>query len=129
MRLLSAIGIAVLSLTIVAPVFAQEQHDQKEEEKAKPEEKEKKAQPEKPAKQEQNAQKENTRPEEKNANPVQHATGARIPDDRYRANFGREHSFRVSEEDYRNHRFQSADTRSDLLVDGPATGSTHRMFM
>ena len=122
MRLLSAIGTAVLSLTIVAPVYAQqEQHDQKEEEKAKSEEKEKKAQPEKPVKQEQSrAQEEkNTRPEEKNARQEQqptpeakparqeqHASGGRIPDDRYRANFGREHSFRVSEGDYRNHRFQ-----------------------
>ena len=32
--------------------------------------------------------------------------GGRIPDDRFRANFGREHSFRVTEGDYRNHRFQ-----------------------
>ena len=122
MRLLSAIGTAVLSLTIVAPVYAQqEQHEQKEEEKAKPEEKEKKAQPEKPVKQEQGrAQEEkNTRPDEKNARQEQprtpeakperqqqRASGSRIPDDRYRANFGREHSFRVSEGDYRNHRFQ-----------------------
>ena len=122
MRLLSAIGTAVLSLTIVAPVYAQqEQHEQKEEEKAKPEEKEKKAQPEKPVKQEQGrAQEEkNTRPEEKNAKQEQqrtpqakpekqeqHANSRRIPDDRYKANFGREHSFRVSEGDYRNHRFQ-----------------------
>jgi hypothetical protein len=122
MRLLSAIGTAVLSLTIVAPVYAQqEQHEQKDEEKAKPEEKEKKAQPEKPVKQEQGrAQEEkNTKPEEKNAKQeqqrapeakpatqMQHAGGGRIPDDRYRANFGREHSFRVSEGDYRNHRFQ-----------------------
>jgi hypothetical protein len=122
MRLLSTIGTAVLSLTIVAPVYAQqEQHEQKEEEKAKPEEKEKKAQPEKPVKQEQGrAQEEkNTKPEEKNARQeqqrapeakpatqMQHAGGGRIPDDRYRANFGREHSFRVSEGDYRNHRFQ-----------------------
>ncbi len=122
MRLLSAIGTAVLSLTIVAPVYAQqEQHEQKEEEKAKPEEKEKKAQPEKPVKQEQGrAQEEkNTRPEEKNAKQEQqrmpqakpekqeqYANSRRIPDDRYKANFGREHSFRVSEGDYRNHRFQ-----------------------
>lgn len=123
MRLLSAVGTAVLSLTIVAPVYAQqEQHDQKEEEKAKPDqEKEKKAQPEKPVKPEEGgAQKEkNVKPEEKNvrqepqrapeakpATQEQHASGGRIPDDRYKANFGREHSFRVSEGDYRNHRFQ-----------------------
>jgi len=123
MRLLLAIGTAVLSLTIVAPAYAQqEQNEQKEEEKGKPEqEKEKKAQPEKPAKQEQRSAQEekNTRPEEKNARQEQqrapeakperqeqHASRGRIPDDRYRANFGREHSFRVNEGDYRNHRFQ-----------------------
>jgi hypothetical protein len=37
----------------------------------------------------------------------QHASGNRIPDDRYKANFGREHSFRVSQADYsRDRRFQ-----------------------
>jgi len=30
----------------------------------------------------------------------------RIPDDKFQANFGREHTFRVSQGDYRNHRFQ-----------------------
>ena len=30
----------------------------------------------------------------------------RIPDDRYKANFGQGHTFRVSQGDYRNHRFQ-----------------------
>ncbi len=29
----------------------------------------------------------------------------RIPDDRFRANFGQDHHFRVSQGDYRNHRF------------------------
>jgi mannitol-specific phosphotransferase system IIBC component len=48
-KLAGIIGIAVLSLAIAAPVYAQqEQHDQ-DEQKAKPEEK--KAQPEKSAKQ------------------------------------------------------------------------------
>ena len=32
--------------------------------------------------------------------------GGRIPEDRYRANFGREHTFRVSQADYRGRRFQ-----------------------
>ena len=37
----------------------------------------------------------------------QHGNGSRIPDDRYRANFGREHSFHVSHNDYdRDRRFQ-----------------------
>jgi hypothetical protein len=95
---------------------------QQEEQKEKPApEKEKKAQPEKPAKQEgKNAEEnKNAKPEEKNARQEQqrapeakperqeqHASAGRIPDDRYKANFGREHSFRVSEGDYRNHRFQ-----------------------
>jgi hypothetical protein len=55
----------------------------------------------------------NNKQEEKNAQQ-QHAQaaqrgggGKRIPDDRYRANFGREHSFRVSHTDYdRDRRFQ-----------------------
>ena len=52
----------------------------------------------------------NTRQEEKNPEQTQRAAGnhgGRIPDDRYRANFGREHSFRVSQDDYsRDRRFQ-----------------------
>jgi len=41
--------------------------------------------------------------------PVQQAGargGGRIPEDRYRANFGREHTFHVSQSDYRGRRFQ-----------------------
>jgi len=121
MKLAGAIGTAILSLTLGASslAYAQDQHDQQEEQKDKPAEK--KAQPEKPAKQEQkNAQEEkNTKPEEKNAKqepqrapeaksekPAQHASGSRIPADRYKANFGREHTFRVSQNDFRNGRFQ-----------------------
>jgi len=54
----------------------------------------------------------NNRPEEKNAQkqhdqPAQRAGGGnRIPDDRYRANFGQEHRFRVNQGDYRDRRFQ-----------------------
>jgi hypothetical protein len=124
MRLLGVIGTTVLALTIVAPAYAQqEQHEQQEEQKEKPaEQKEKKAQPEKPAKQEEKSaqQERNTKPEaNKNNNnneqrtqkaqpekQAQHGGQGRIPDDRYRANFGREHTFRVSQGDYRNHRFQ-----------------------
>ena len=56
-----------------------------------------------------NAQEQQRGQEAKPGKQEQHAGGnggGRIPDDRYRANFGREHSFRVSEGDYRNHRFQ-----------------------
>jgi flagellar motor protein MotB len=135
MRLVGVISTAVLSLAFVAaaPAFAQEQHEQ-EEQKGKPaaqEEKksqqEKSAKPEqKPAaKQEKNAKQEeknakpeekraqqeekNAKPAEKNAQQEQHAAGnggGRIPADKFKANFGQQHSFRVSENDYRNHRFQ-----------------------
>ena len=139
MRLLGVISTAVLSLSIAAPVYAQqEQHEQQE--KDKPAQEEKKAQPEKAAKpQNKNTQQEeksaeqqdknknqeqksaqqekNTQQEQKNAQQrnsqqaqperqAQHNGNGRIPDDRYRANFGREHTFRVTQGDYRNHRFQ-----------------------
>jgi hypothetical protein len=54
----------------------------------------------------------NNKQEEKNAEQRSQPTGrasggSRIPDDRYRANFGREHSFHVSHADYdRDRRFQ-----------------------
>jgi len=59
----------------------------------------------------------NSKQEERNAEqrqdrPVQQAQraggngGGRIPADRFKANFGREHSFRVSQGDYTNRRFQ-----------------------
>ncbi|MFY9910742.1 MAG: hypothetical protein WAK56_12925 [Candidatus Sulfotelmatobacter sp.] len=130
MKLIRVISTAVLSLAIgiAVPAFAQD-HEQ-EEQKAKPAQDEKKAQPEKSAKQEEkpvaqqeknakpeerNAQQEkNIKPEEKNTQrakpgePVQRAGngGGRIPEDRYRANFGQEHRFRVSQGDYNNRRFQ-----------------------
>jgi hypothetical protein len=98
-----------------ASIYAQEPRDQQEEQKNKPAEK---AQP--AAKQdEKNAQQQdkNTKQEEKNAQqrqakPVQQAQragsngGGGIPTDRFEANFGREHSFRVSQGDYSNRRFQ-----------------------
>jgi len=104
-------------------VFAQEQHEQ-DEQKAKPAQQEdKKAQPaakpaakpsaqqeKKPAannaKQQQNK---NAKPAAKNAQQAQRAGGnggGRIPDDKFKANFGQQHSFRVTQSDYSNHRFQ-----------------------
>jgi hypothetical protein len=110
MKLVGVISTAVLTLSlgVAVPAYAQqEQHDQQEE-KDKPAEK--KAQPEKPAKApeknaqaEKNAKQQEARPE---AKPAQRAGGNRIPDDRYKANFGQAHRFRVSQSDYRNHRFQ-----------------------
>ena len=124
MNLVGMISTAVLSLTLVAaaPVFAQEQHDQQEEQKAKPEENaqpEKSAKPaEKPAAQEEKSakpeeknakQEETTKPAEKNAQEQQRAGnngGGRIPADKFKANFGQQHTFRVTQSDYSNHRFQ-----------------------
>jgi hypothetical protein len=115
MRFIGMIGTAVLSLTLAAPVYAQqEQHDQKEENEKPAQENEKKAQPEKATKpdenrsakpEEKNAKQEQRAPEAKPAKQEQHAAG-RIPDDRYKANFGREHTFRVSQSDFRSGRFQ-----------------------
>lgn len=120
MKLVGVLSTAVLSLSLGVgiPAYAQQdQHEQQEENKDKPaQEKEKKAQAEKSAKPEEK----NAQPEEKGAKPeeraaqqkgkpeqnAQHAGGGRIPADRYKANFGREHRFRVSAGDYHNHRFQ-----------------------
>src|SRR5580700_9169278 len=111
MKLVGIIGTAVLSLTLAAPTYAQqEQHDQQED-KDKPAEK--KAQPEKPAKQEEKTAK----PQEKNAKQEQQRApearpakqdqrAGRIPDDRYKANFGQGHTFRVNQGDYSNRHFQ-----------------------
>lgn len=128
MKLVGLCSTAVLSLALGAAASAyaqQEQHDQQEEQKAKPAQEEKKAQPEKPARQEEKKTQEdkNARQEDKNAQkPEQHSEqaqpeqraertggnhGGRIPDDHFRANFGQEHRFRVSENDYRrDRRFQ-----------------------
>jgi hypothetical protein len=127
MKLVGVISTAVLSLAlgVAAPAFAQEQHDQQEEQKAKPAQEEKKAQPEKSTKpeekpaaqQEKNAKPEekNAKQEDKNAKPAekntqqQHAAGNRggqIPADKFKANFGQQHTFRVSQADYSSHRFQ-----------------------
>jgi hypothetical protein len=117
MKLAGIIGTVLLSLILAAPVYAQEQHDQEEqkdqkEQTAKPAQEEKKAETEKSAKKDDKGaqQEKNTKPEEKNAQQ-QHAqpannAGGRIPADRYKANFGREHTFRVTQGDYNNHRFQ-----------------------
>ncbi|MFY9662142.1 MAG: hypothetical protein WAJ97_16075 [Terriglobales bacterium] len=83
----------------------------KQEEKSKPEEKNAKqennnAKPaEKNAKQENN----NAKPAEKNAKQGQQTAGNRggqIPADKFKAHFGQSHTFRVSQSDYNNHRFQ-----------------------
>jgi len=123
MKLAGIIGTAVLSLTLgaAAPVYAQEEHPQQEEhgqqqeKKAQPEkpaqeqkqaqQEEKKAQQEKPAQQEEKkAQQEEKKPQQEkpaaqHEQQAQRAEGnhGRIPDDRFRANFGREHVFVINQ--------------------------------
>jgi hypothetical protein len=122
MKLAGIISTMALSLLlgIAAPVLAQEQHEEQKDQQeqkdkaAKPEEK--KAQETKPAAKPEEKTAEgnkNAKPEEKTtqqhqqqAKAEQPAQRNRIPDAKFQANFGREHTFRVSEGDYRNHRFQ-----------------------
>ncbi|HSZ02269.1 MAG TPA: hypothetical protein VK788_22415 [Terriglobales bacterium] len=101
MKLAGIIGTAVLSLTLgaAAPVYAQEEHQQEEH----GQQEEKKAQQEKPAQQEEKhaQQEEKQAQHEKSAQHEQQAQRAdsnhgRIPDDRFRANFGREHVFVIN---------------------------------
>jgi len=122
MKLAGIISTAALSLlfaTAAAPLYAQEQHEEQkdqQEQKDKPAKaEEKKSQESKPAKPEEKtaAQEKNTKQEEKTtqqheqqAKAGEQSQHGRIPDDKFRANFGREHTFRVSQADYRNHRFQ-----------------------
>jgi len=115
---------------------AQDEKKAQPEKSVKPEEKsahqqetntrpeEKNAQPERNSKpEERNAQQNNNaKPEEENAQeqrtqqarPEQQGQGAgnnggsRIPDDRFKANLGQEHRFRVSQGDYSNRRFEYA---------------------
>jgi hypothetical protein len=141
MNLVGFISTAVLSLTLVAaaPVFAQEQHE-REEQKAPAAQEEKKAQPEKAAKPEEKPaaqQEKNTKPEEQNAKKndkntkpaekneqEQHTAGSRggqIPADKYTANFGQQHTFRVTEADYSNRHFQYGGYSFGFVDPWPST--------
>ena len=116
MKLVGIISTAVLSLTLgaAAPAYAQqEEHAQQDEKKvqqekpAQQEEKhaqqeEKKAQQEKPAQQEEkHAQQEEKKaqqekPAAQHEQQAQRGNSRRIPDDHFRANFGREHVFVIN---------------------------------
>jgi hypothetical protein len=125
-----------LTLGATALAYPQQEQHEQEEQKDKPaQEKEKKAQPDKPSKQEEknaHQQDKNAKPEEKEAQQqdrntnteehnakqqqhtqqaqpdrqTEHAAAGRIPDERFKANFGREHRFRVTQADYSGRRFQ-----------------------
>jgi len=135
MKQIGWIGAAVLSLTlgVAAPAFAQQdQHEQEKEHKEKPSPQKEKAR--QPAKHVDEHAKAAHEAEHKSATParemhpaheaahtvqqrtvehktvqethVVHSGGHRIPDDRYRAHFGQEHRFHVSQSDYSRRRFQ-----------------------
>ncbi len=132
----TAVLTLTLGVGIPAYAQQEQHEQQEENKDKPAQEKEKKAQPERSAKpEEKNARQEenkNAKPEENNARqdknneeektaqeqhgqeprPAkqdQHASGTgngRIPEDRYRAHFGEQHRFRVTQSDYSNRRFQ-----------------------
>jgi hypothetical protein len=142
MKLVGLIGTAALSFILGAavPVYAQQdQHDQQEEPKDKPEQNDKKAQPDETAKPEKKSaqqQDKGAKSGEKSTQQQQESTKetkagqqaqvggsngrARIPDDRFKANFGREHTFRVTQTDYRSHRFQYGGYRFGFVGAWPS---------
>jgi hypothetical protein len=96
-------------------VKPEEKNTQQPEKSVKPEERNTQQREQSAKPEERNAQQEqkNAKPEERNAQQQaqperqeQRGGGGRIPAERYQANFGREHSFRVSQGDYSNHRFE-----------------------
>jgi len=92
------------------PAKQEEKAAKQEDKSSKPEETNAKenqqnTKPENNAKQEDKS----VQPAEKQSQPEQHAAGNRggqIPADKFKANFGQQHSFRVSQSDYSNHSFQ-----------------------
>ena len=120
MKVIGITSAAILSLLlgIAASGYAeQEKQGEKQSEPAKQAAPAKQAKPEQAKPEQQHAQQQKqAKPEQQQQQhaqqqkqPVQQANargGGRIPEDRYRANFGREHTFHVSQADYRGHRFQ-----------------------
>jgi flagellar motor protein MotB len=85
----------------------QEKNNQQEEKNVKQQDQNNKQEEKSAQQQNQNNKQEekNSQQREQQARAGEQAKRGRIPDDRFRANFGREHTFRVTEGDYRNHRF------------------------
>ena len=125
MKRIGIVSTAALSLLLgmAIPAYAQDEKRDRQEDKDKKDQpakvEEKRATEAKPAQQEEKLEQE-AKPEEKraqegkapqekneqHAQPAQHAGAGRIPDDRFKAHFGREHTFRVSQGEYGNRRFQ-----------------------
>ncbi len=89
----------------------QDRNKNQEEKSAQQQDKNNKQEEKNAQQQERNNQQENRNAQQRSqpyepARQAQHGNAGRIPDDRYRANFGQEHRFRVSRADYDNRRFQ-----------------------
>jgi hypothetical protein len=86
----------------------QNKNNQQEERSAQQQDKNNQQEQKNAQQQDRNNQQEQRNAQQQRSQPAQRAGGgSRIPDDRYRANFGREHSFHVSHNDYdRDRRFQ-----------------------
>ena len=88
----------------------QDRNNKQEERSAQPQDKNNKQEEKNAQQQDRNSKQEEKNAQQQHSQPAQRAGGnggGRIPDDRYRANFGREHSFRVSHDDYdRDRHFQ-----------------------
>jgi hypothetical protein len=90
------------------PAKQEEKNARQEDKNTRPEERN--AQQEKNNNKEEKSAREQHSQEARPAKQDEHARGngggGRIPDDRFRANFGQEHRFRVNQSDYNNRRFQ-----------------------
>jgi len=104
MKITKVMGTASLLLLfgIAAPVHAQEPREQQDPSKEQPKEQPKKEEPPKNPKDQPDKPKEQPRPENREAAPPrdeharpEQAQRGRIPDDKFRAHFGREHTFHV----------------------------------
>ncbi len=89
----------------------QDRNKNQEEKSAQQQDKNNKQEEKNAQQQERNNQQENRNAQQRSqpyepAQQAQRGNAGRIPDDRYRANFGQEHRFRVSQSDYSNRRFQ-----------------------
>jgi outer membrane biosynthesis protein TonB len=87
----------------------QDKNNKQEEKSAQQQDKNTQQEEKNAQQQDRNNQQEQRNAQQQQAQPTQRAGnngGGRIPDDRYKANFGQEHRFRVSQADYRDRRFQ-----------------------
>jgi hypothetical protein len=88
-----------------APEQNPEQNKDAKQEDKTSQERDKNSKPEEKTTQQQQRPTEQTKPEQQAGRTGDKGAG-RIPDDRYKANFGQQHTFRVTQADYSSHRFE-----------------------